>query len=74
MYWAVCFTLCSALQLYAEKLPYQAVMQPVRMFSIGQLYNFDDLRAHAKYFQSPKGEEALTSSRLCWGVWTMIGP
>ena len=28
MYWAVRTTLCSALRLEAEQLPYQAVMQP----------------------------------------------
>jgi hypothetical protein len=34
---------------------------------------FEDLRIHAKYFQPPEGEEAL-SSTLRWFVWTMIVP
>ena len=38
MYWAVSTTLCSALGSDAEQLPYQAVMQPVRMLSMVQLY------------------------------------
>jgi hypothetical protein len=37
MYWAVRTTLCSALRSEAEQLPYQAVMQPVRMLSMVQL-------------------------------------
>ena len=37
IYWAVRTTLCSALQLEAEQLPYQEVMQQVRMLSIVQL-------------------------------------
>jgi hypothetical protein len=40
MYWAVCGTLCSTLRSEAEQLPYQAVMQPIRMLSMVQLYNF----------------------------------
>ena len=51
MYWAVFTTLCSALRSEAEQLPYQAVMQPVRMLSMLQLYNlFEDLRTHDKSF------------------------
>ena len=38
-YWAVRTTLCSALRSEAELMPYQAVMQPVRMLSMVQLYN-----------------------------------
>ena len=37
MYWAVRTTLCNALRSDAKQLPYQAVMQPVRMLSIVQL-------------------------------------
>jgi hypothetical protein len=36
-YWAVRATLCSALLSDAEQLPYQAVMQLVRMLSMVQL-------------------------------------
>ena len=39
MYWAVRTTLCSALLLGVKQLPYKAVMQPVRMLSMVQLYN-----------------------------------
>ena len=38
MYWAVCTAICSALWSEAEQLPYQTVMQPVRMLSMLQLY------------------------------------
>ena len=37
MYWAVCMTLCNALWLEAKQLPYQAVMQLVRMFSMSTI-------------------------------------
>ena len=40
MYWAIHTTLCSALRSEAEQLPYQAVMQPIKMLSMVQLYNF----------------------------------
>uniref|UniRef100_A0A4W5PPX6 Complement C4B (Chido/Rodgers blood group) n=1 Tax=Hucho hucho TaxID=62062 RepID=A0A4W5PPX6_9TELE len=40
MYWAVRITLCSALRSEAEQLPYQAVMQPVRMLSMVQTWSF----------------------------------
>lgn len=53
MYWAVRTTLYSALWSDAEQLPYQVVMQSVRMLSIVQLYNLEDLRTRAK---SPEGE------------------
>ena len=46
MYWAVCTTLCSALRSEAEQLPYQAVMQLVRMLSLA-VELFEDLRTHA---------------------------
>ena len=52
-YWAVCTTLCSALRSDAEQLPYQAVMQPVNGAAVEP---FEDLRTHAKSFQSPEGE------------------
>ena len=39
-----------------EQLPNQAVMQPVRMLSMVQLYPFEDLVTHDKSFQSPEGE------------------
>jgi hypothetical protein len=49
MYWAVLITLCIGLQL-----PYQVVMQQVKMLSMVQLLNFlEDLRAQAKSFQPP---------------------
>ena len=34
MYWALRTTLCSALRSEAEQLPYQAVMQPIRVGGI----------------------------------------
>jgi hypothetical protein len=37
MYWVVSTTLCSALWSEAEQLPYQAVIQPVRMLSMVQM-------------------------------------
>ena len=40
MYLAVRTTLSSGLSLDAEQLQYQAVMQPVRLLSMVQLYNF----------------------------------
>ena len=39
MYWAVCITLCRAMLSRMVLLPYQAVMQPVKMLSMAQLYN-----------------------------------
>ena len=56
MYWAVRTTLCSALRSEAEQLPYQAVMQPVRMLLGAAVELFEDLGTHAKSFQSPEGE------------------
>ena len=53
MYWAIRTTLCSALRSEAEQLPYQAGMQPVQSAAIEP---FEDLRTHAKSFQSPEGE------------------
>ena len=64
MYWAIRTTLCSTLWLDAEQLPYQALMQPVRMLLMVQLQNFEDLGTHAKSFQSPEGEKVL-SCPLC---------
>jgi hypothetical protein len=37
MYWAIRITRCNAFQSDAEQLPYQAVMQPVRMLLMVQL-------------------------------------
>ena len=34
MSWAAFTTLCNVLRLRAEPLPYQAVMQPVRILSV----------------------------------------
>jgi hypothetical protein len=52
MDWAFRTTLCSALRSEAEQLPYQgsdaldgATVEP-----------FEDLRTHAKSFQSPEGD------------------
>ena len=59
MYWAVRTTLCSELRLEAEQLPYQAVMQPIMLLMVllmVQLYPFEDLRTHAKSFESPERE------------------
>ena len=49
--------LCSELQSDAEQLPYQAVMQPVKMLSMVQLeILFEHLRSNAKSFQPPEGK------------------
>jgi hypothetical protein len=40
MYWAVLITFPIALQSGALQLPYQAVMQSVKMLSMVKLYNF----------------------------------
>ena len=40
MYWAECTTLCTALRSDAKQLPYQVVMQPVKMLSMLQRDNF----------------------------------
>ena len=39
MYWAMSTTLLRALRSETKQLPYQAVMQPLRMLSIVQLNN-----------------------------------
>ena len=59
MYWAVRTTLCSALRSDAEQLPYQAVMQPVALDGAA-VELFEDLETHAKSFQSPEEEYALS--------------
>ena len=41
-------------RLEAEQLPYQAVMQPA--LDGAAVDPYEDLRTHAKYFQSPEGE------------------
>jgi hypothetical protein len=57
MYWAVRTILCSALRSEAQQLPYRAVMQPVRIaLDCAAVEPFEDLRTHAKSFQSPEGE------------------
>ena len=48
MYCAVRITLCSALRLDAEQLPYQAVMQPVRMLSVAAVELYEDLGTYAE--------------------------
>jgi hypothetical protein len=40
MYWAVLTILCSSMRAGALPLPYQAVMQPVKMLSMVQLLKF----------------------------------
>jgi hypothetical protein len=37
MYWAIRTTLCSAMRLDDKQLPYQALMQPVKMLSVVHL-------------------------------------
>ena len=55
MYSAVHTTLCSV-----EQLPYQAVMQLVKMLlGSAAVEPFEDLWTHAKSFQSPEGEKVL---------------
>ena len=56
VYWAIHTILCSALRLDAELLPYQAVMQRVKIIL---MVHFEDLETHAKTFQSPEGENML---------------
>ena len=62
MYWDVRTTLYSALQSDDEQLPYQAVMLPgsdaTRQDALdgAAVEPFEDLRTHAKSFQSPEGE------------------
>ena len=57
MYWAVRITLCSALRSEAKQLPYQAVMKSCHDALDGAAVEpFEDLRTHAKSFQSPEGE------------------
>jgi hypothetical protein len=70
MFWAVHTTLCSALRLDAEKLPYQAVMVQIDGAAVEL---FEDLETHAKSVQPPEEGKALScsSSRLSWSVWTV---
>ena len=62
MYWAVRTTLCSTLRSDLKQLPYQAVMQPVKMLSGAAVEHFEDLGTNAKYFQPPEGVEELSCS------------
>ena len=75
MNWAMLTTLCSALRSGALRsgalhLPYQVVMQPVKMLSIVPAVElFEDLMAHAKSFQPPEVEEVLSCPLYnCVGV------
>jgi hypothetical protein len=44
-------------------------MQPIKMLSVVQLYNFfEDPRAHVKCFHPPEGEEELCPLHDCVGV------
>jgi hypothetical protein len=56
IYWAISTTFCRAMRLVAEQLPYQAVMQPVRTLDGAAVEPFEDLRTHAKSFQSHEWE------------------
>jgi hypothetical protein len=58
MYWTVRTT---PLRPDAEQLPYQEVMQAVRMISTVEL--FEDLGTHAKYFNSPDGDNDHSMER-----------
>ena len=63
------WTFCSALHSGTLHLPYQAVMQPVKMLS---MVVFEDLRAHDKSFQPPEGDEVLRAIFTTVWVWTML--
>ena len=52
MYSAIGTILCSALRSEAEKLPYQSS----DALDGAAVESLEDLRTHAKYFQSPVGE------------------
>ena len=65
MYWAVRTALCSALRSEAEQLPYQAVMQLVRMLDGAAVEHFEDLRTHAKSF-------LLRVNRFCCALFTTV--
>jgi hypothetical protein len=63
--------LCGAFRSDDKQLPYQAVMQPVRMLSMVQLYNFLRIWGpkSAKSFQSPEEEKVLSCPlHNCLGV------
>ena len=47
-------------------MPYQGVMQPVRMLSMVQMYNFEDLRAYANLFSLLRG------NRFCRALFTTV--
>ena len=69
MFWAVRTTLCRALRSEAEQLPYQAVMQPDYLQDTldgAAVEPFEDLRTHAKSFQSPEG------NRFCRAHFTTV--
>jgi hypothetical protein len=56
MYWAVRTTHCSALWSEAEELPYQATSDATSQDALdcAAVEPFEDLRTHAKSFQSPE--------------------
>ena len=63
MYWAVRTTICSALRSGANRLPYQAKMQPVKMLSVVHLLHLLSLLPlpslhldHAQEEREPAGE------------------
>ena len=67
MYWAICTTLCSALRSDAEQLPYQPVMQLVRMLSMVQLYNFLRIWEPMQNIFS-----LLSGNRICRALFTTV--
>ena len=76
MYWAIRSTLCSALWSDAKQLLYQDDAASQDALNGAAVERFEDLRAHAKSFQPPEEEEALSCPLCdCVGVlWTMIVP
>ena len=50
MHWAVFTTRCSDFQLETEQLPYQAVTQFIRMFSIAQQEKFPRMSVDRWFF------------------------
>jgi hypothetical protein len=61
MYWAVRITLCSTLQSDSEQFPFQAR-------DGAAVKHFEDLRTHAKTFQSPGGEIGFVVPSSCLGA------
>lgn len=71
MYWAVRTTLCSATRLRAVLLPYQALIQPVNILSMVQLYNPLRIGGPMANFTLPEGEDAQ-ACLLDDCVWTIL--